>query len=681
MKKIIVLFALGIVFWSASLQGTLSAQTTMAIPNGSFEQWTSHSGYSVSALFLSVPVYDTFSTPSVWNYPSYPVNETVSLMGFSVNINTNVPLIRSFRETGAVPAGSKAVKLQTFMLDDIVNQTVLSLAGDNIDTSITQRVIPSILTTGVVNIDAFIPLISNLMSGTGGLSAMLPTLLAVDVNDYITGGLALGDFRPGLLTGSYKYHSAVGGDNGAVMLLGTHYNTTTHQRDIVGGGLNLALTDTGVFVPFEVEYQPLSVLTPGAQNIAPDSLIVLLFSSASNDMQQGSYICLDNLMLWPAPETCADITYLAAVPQIHEAMVSWNVSDVADSFEIEYGPAGFVHGSGTQAVSSVATYTLSGLVANVAYDVYVRSLCSDTVYGEWSGTQFITFPDTCATVLELALVTEENDGVPHTVLTWSGSLEPEYWEIEYGPQGFQLGDGIRATRATPSFAIYQIEESGSLLPNTWYDFYVRSVCANYEGAHELWYGGWDVAHYRTHCATVSALTVNDDNTSVTADNQMAGYTVTWIDTTGTALWGVNYGIYSAENPDNWGTYVEVDTTYFELPPLAPDGQYTVEVTALCAEDNYGAGAMTTFTTPSLSGIEGADAMSLTVSPNPAQGQCEVCIADGKPVVLELYSLDGRLLQAVRAVGNNVVLSLPSQGIFLLRATTTAGTTTCKIVSQ
>ena len=380
MKKSIILFLLSIVL----VGGMLRAQVPMAIPNGSFEQWSDHDGYSVTV--YSVPimtVYEAYSTPSMWDYPSYPVNMPVPLMGFTFDINTDIPLIMASQETGVVPDGDKAVKLQTFMLEDIITPALLTLASDFFDTSLIQQVIPSILSTGTVDINAFIPLISNFMSGSGNIFSMLPTLLAMDVNDYIIGGLALGDFRPGRLTGSYKYHSATSGDNGGVLMLGTHYNSVTHQRDIVGGGMNLGLVDATQYTPFEAEYMSLG----GA---APDSLIILLFSSAGNNRQQGSYLCIDNLMLWPAPDTCADVTGLSAVPDIHEAVLSWNVSDSVDGFELEYGPAGFASGTGTTGTTTATTLTLSALAASTTYDVYVRSLCSDTIYGEWSSAQFTT---------------------------------------------------------------------------------------------------------------------------------------------------------------------------------------------------------------------------------------------------------------------------------------------------
>lgn len=763
MKKNTNLFLLGLLL----VAGSLHAQTPMSIPNGSFEQWTSHSGYSVSAFIFSVPVYDTFSTPSVWDYPAYPVNETVTYMGFNVNINTSIPIVKTTRETGVVPDGTKAVKLQTIMIEDIVNSTVLSLAGDNIDPSLTEEIIPSILSTGVIDIEAFIPLISDLMSGSDDITTMLPTLLAEDVNDYITGGLALGDFNPGRLTGSYKYHSAIGGDNGGVVLLGTHYNTVTHRREVVGCGFNTALTDVDTYTPFETLYTPLSELLPNSPNIAPDSLIVLLLSSAGENRQQGSYLCLDNLMLWSAPDdTCADITTLTAVPQIHEAALNWSVTDPASVFEvtygtagytpgngssfittatsmtltglnanttydifvrtkcpddlygewstvqfttlmdtcagistitaepqiheavlnwsttgtaanyeIEYGAAGFTPGNGTTVTSSATTLTLTELDANTTYNVYVRSHCSGNTYGDWSNVQFTTLADTCATVLGLSVENTVYDAFDQMVLTWGGSSQPDHWEVEYGPHDFVLGTGTMVSTTNSQFEIYPLENNGILSPNTWYDFYVRSVCS------DNIYGDWDSVQYRTHCAKVSSPVVNGDNTTVTANNRIDGYTISWTDTTDTPGWGLYYGIYSSQFPDNWGTYVEVDTPWFEFPPLLADRTYSVEISAHCGEDNIGDIVWVNFTTPAVSGIENIGAVTMTVIPNPAHGQCTVTISGNQPADLKLYSLDGRLLQSARSAGQPVTLQLPEQGLFLLHATTETGTTTLKIVSK
>ena len=208
----------------------------MSVPNGSFEQWTSHPGYSVTALFVPVQVYNAFSTPTGWDYLSYPVNETYSMMGFNVNVNTDLPLIVASQDTGAVPDGSSAVKLQTFMLSDIVSSTVYSMASGSLDTTLTNTVYPSILSTGAVDMEHFIPMMGTLVANMDSIEVLLASMLDIDVNYLVTGGIALGSFEPTRLTGSYRYHSAVGGDNGGVLLLGTRYNSTLGRREVVGGG-------------------------------------------------------------------------------------------------------------------------------------------------------------------------------------------------------------------------------------------------------------------------------------------------------------------------------------------------------------------------------------------------------------------------------------------------------------
>jgi hypothetical protein len=585
MKKNILFFFLTITIFS----GVLRAQDSITFPNGSFEQWTTHPGYNVTVLFMPIPVFDSFSTPSNWDYPSYPVNESISLMGMNININTSVPIVKATPEYGVVPDGNKAVKLHTIMLDDIINPTVLSLAGDLLDSTLTQQAIPSILSTGVVDINAFIPLISDLMSGSGDIYSMLPTLLTMDVNDYISGGIALEGFKPGRLTGSYKYHSATSGDNGGVVILGTHYNNTTHRREIVGGGISLDLTDADSYTPFETEYIPLGAFTPDMPNTSPDSLIVILLSSAGTNMQQGSYLCIDDLMLWPAPDTCASIQYLT--------------------------------------------------LTNQAYDA-----------------------------------------PPMMVLEWYSNPIPDHWEIEYGPHGFQLGNGTIVETNTPYFSIYDLEDANMLQPNTLYTFYIRSVCG------DSTYGDWDSISYRTPCATVGELTVNSNSESIvfTIDNKVSGLSISWTDTTDTQRWGVYYGIYSPYFPDNWGTFVVVDTPYYEFPPLSPGKTYTVEVTAHCSDDNYGEPKLISFSTPKPEGIYAPTTShsknQINVYPNPAKGLCNVAINGNQPAELRLYSVDGQIIQNIYTDGSPVVLALPWHGLFFLQATTDSGTSTQKIIS-
>lgn len=294
MAKKAFIIVLAALMW----QGVASAQTSMAVPYGSFEEWTSHSGYSFVAGFVPISMYGDYSTPTGWNYLSYPVDTTASIMGLNVTINTNLPLIKVSQETGSVPAGNKAVKLQSFKFEDIVSSTIYTLASAVLDTSLTNMVIPSILLTGEVNIANSMSLINIFMNNMSDTAALMNSLMTLNINDYFSGGIALNGFVPSYLTGSYKYHSATSGDNGGVILMGTRYNSTLGRREVVGGGLNLALTDNSEYTPFTVDYFSLHDFDSSFAEQAPDSLVIIMLSSAGTNRQQGSYLCLDNLNLW-----------------------------------------------------------------------------------------------------------------------------------------------------------------------------------------------------------------------------------------------------------------------------------------------------------------------------------------------------------------------------------------------
>lgn len=62
-------------------------------------------------------------------------------------------------------------------------------------------------------------------------------------------------------------------------------------------------------------------------------------------------------------------------------------------------------------------------------------------------------------------------------LTWSPFGPAQEWDVEYGVQGFEHGEGILVEGITQTYLdIADLEE------NTWYQFYVRSVCGDETGS-------------------------------------------------------------------------------------------------------------------------------------------------------------------------------------------------------
>lgn len=370
--------------------------STITIPNPSFEQWSTGSGYSVTVLFFPLSVYGSYPYPTGWDYPTYPVNESLTYSGMTVNVNTDLPLLKVSNVTGDVPDSSHALKLQSFMLSDIISSTVYGLAASSLDPSLTNTIFPTVLSTGVVDIDLFLPLMYNITCNLGSLAQLMSAFDGLDVNTIIDGGIVLDSVVPDRLTGYYKYTSATVGDNGGILMLGTKYNPTTQKREVVGGGYTVALTDTTEYTPFEIFYSPLSDIYPSTPYIEADSLILLLFSSANNTPQQGSALYLDHLQLWAQEEvvpedTCSAVfnLHLIDVDTMH-ATIGWGFEGEPDHFEAEYGVQGFAQGSGTTVGTTESFLHLSDLQPDTHYDVYVHCVCDTDLFGEWAMMTFHT---------------------------------------------------------------------------------------------------------------------------------------------------------------------------------------------------------------------------------------------------------------------------------------------------
>ncbi len=90
-------------------------------------------------------------------------------------------------------------------------------------------------------------------------------------------------------------------------------------------------------------------------------------------------------------------------------------------------------------------------------------------------------------------------------LSWTELGTATQWEVEYGLQGFTQGSGTSTVTTNNPFSL------SGLTPNTWYDFYVRSICG--PGDTSTWTGP---GQFLTTCALVSTpfLESFDGNTFI-----------------------------------------------------------------------------------------------------------------------------------------------------------------------
>lgn len=98
-----------------------------------------------------------------------------------------------------------------------------------------------------------------------------------------------------------------------------------------------------------------------------------------------NYAYIDSVAIELLPP-CRRPNHLAASNiQPTSADISWSDFNGAGQWQVEYGPYGFMHGSGTLVTVSTNPFTLTGLTPSTSYQFYVRSACSADTLSAWSG--------------------------------------------------------------------------------------------------------------------------------------------------------------------------------------------------------------------------------------------------------------------------------------------------------
>ena len=93
--------------------------------------------------------------------------------------------------------------------------------------------------------------------------------------------------------------------------------------------------------------------------------------------------------------TCESVSNLTADGiTSSSATIAWTAPAGQTKWELSYGMQGVDEEHGTRVVvENNPTYTIEGLDEDMAYDVYVRAICQEGVYGSWSSKlQFTTRP-------------------------------------------------------------------------------------------------------------------------------------------------------------------------------------------------------------------------------------------------------------------------------------------------
>ncbi len=168
---------------------------------------------------------------------------------------------------------------------------------------------------------------------------------------------------------------------------------------------------------------------------------------------------------------CDEPTGVNAVVAGNAATVSWTAGAGNTSYELEYGPHGFAHGTGMTQTATTAPVTITNLNYETQYDVYVRAFCEQNASSAWSiVTSFTTEAqgsEDCDPVTNLtaAEITENS-----AVISWTAGATGDEWEVVLTDAG---GTMLSETRTREQH--YQLN---GLTPGTAYIVKVRTVCGN-----------------------------------------------------------------------------------------------------------------------------------------------------------------------------------------------------------
>jgi len=151
-----------------------------------------------------------------------------------------------------------------------------------------------------------------------------------------------------------------------------------------------------------------------------------------------------------------------------EAVFEWLAQGAESQWELEYGFQGFQLGDGETLTVSTESATISNLQPVTNYEIYIKTVCNTEGFSEVLGPFNFTTRELCSGPENIEF---ENLNFTSVSVNWQ-DLGASSWEVEYGLQGFALGNGTIRSLDQSELIIENLESG------TTYDFYLQTNCAD-----------------------------------------------------------------------------------------------------------------------------------------------------------------------------------------------------------
>ena len=136
--------------------------------------------------------------------------------------------------------------------------------------------------------------------------------------------------------------------------------------------------------------------------------------------------------------------------------VNWDLSDSSEDYILEYGLQGFPLGTGTMVSVTGNQLDLTGLDEDTCYDVYVTTVCPDEMSIPAGPLTFCT-PINCPPI-DLASLTVSNITASTATVSWAAADSSDTYMVEYGPEGFDPGNGTQITVGATTALLNGLDE-------------------------------------------------------------------------------------------------------------------------------------------------------------------------------------------------------------------------------
>jgi hypothetical protein len=309
------------------------------------------------------------------------------------------------------------------------------------------------------------------------------------------------------------------------------------------------------------------------------------------------------------------------------AELSWTEIGTATQWEVEYGPLGFVQGTGTVISVSSNPYILSGLNHSMRYTYYVKAICSPSDQSTWSlGANFTTACGNIASLPWMENFDSHGTGSSVLPLCWSrnstSSTAPYINTTNFSTPGalyfYPSSSGNRFMAITPMFdssipinslkAEFKLRATGNddtlrigvitdPLDLTTFEVIDKKVLSttgtfqdvevffnNYTGsgqyiAFSVSYGASSAQMYMDNLLIMTIPTCPRPNTLTSSNYTTSSAELAWVESGTASSWEVEYGPVGFTQ--GMGTVVSAPSNPFVLNGLSSSTQYSYYVKSIC----------------------------------------------------------------------------------------------------